>query len=407
VRTNVVGELQGTAAAARAEAVIGACVHCGLCNAACPTYRLTGDELDGPRGRIYLMKAALEGEPVGPVTLHHLDRCLECRACESACPSGVEYHRLYDIGHGFVAEAAGRAPADKRTRWAIAFAAAHPGLLANLFRLGRMVRFALPRQWAEKIPPANVRGAWPAARQHRRMLILGGCVQSAAAPGFNAATARVFDAVGISLAEDGGCCGAVPFHLQTEDKARDWIKRRIDAWDAALDAGCEAILVNASGCAAFVRDWPDLLADDPACRDKARRVAAAMKDPIEVLRDAPFAGLRTPAEPRIAVHDPCTLRNGPGLAGEVAALLARLGYEPQPVANPSQCCGSAGAYSLLQPEIASQLRERRLDDLVAAQPAAIVTANIGCWMHLAAAAPVPVRHWIEAVDDLVSPSRAP
>ncbi len=407
MRTEVTGSLAGTAAAARAEAVIGACVHCGLCNAACPTYRLTGDELDGPRGRIYLMKAALEGEPVGSVTLHHLDRCLECRACESACPSGVEYHRLYDVGHGFVADAAERAAADRRTRQAIAFAAARPKLLAILFRIGRLVRFGLPRSLAEKIPPANDRGAWPAARHGRRMLILGGCVQSAAAPGFNAATARVFDAVGISLAEDGGCCGAVPFHLQSEDEARTWIRPRIDAWAAALDAGCEAVLVNASGCAAFVRDWPDLLADEPAYLDQARRVVAAMKDPIEVLRDAPLADLGKPSRPRIAVHDPCTLRNGPGLAGEVAALLARLGYEPQAVANPSQCCGSAGAYSLLQPEIASQLRERRLDDLVAAQPAAIVTANIGCWMHLAATSPVPVRHWIEAVDDLISPSGAP
>jgi glycolate oxidase iron-sulfur subunit len=407
MRTGVVGQLQGTAAAARAEAVIGACVHCGLCNAACPTYRLTGDELDGPRGRIYLMKAALEGEPVGSVSLHHLDRCLECRACESACPSGVEYHRLYDVGHGFVAEAAKRAPAEKRTRRAIAFAAAHPKLLAALFSLGRKVGFALPKTLKEKIPPETQRGAWPATRHGRRMLILGGCVQSAAAPGFNAATARVFDAIGVSLTQDEGCCGAVPFHLQAEDESRDWIRRRVDAWAAALEAGCEAILVNASGCAAFVRDWPDLMADDGAYQDKARRVVAAMKDPIEVLRDAPLAEAREPADPRIAVHDPCTLRNGPGLAGEVAALLARLGYEPQPVANPGQCCGSAGAYSLLQPEIASRLRETRLDDLVASHPAAIVTANIGCWMHLAAASPVPVRHWIEAVDDLISAPGAP
>ena len=220
MRTDVEGSLRGTAAAATAEAVIGACVHCGLCNAACPTYRLTGDELDGPRGRIYLMKAALEGEPVGPLTLNHLDRCLECRACESACPSGVEYHRLLDVGRGFVGRATSRAPAERWTRRAIRFAAAHPGLLAVLFRLGRLARFALPRRWAEKVPPANVRGAGPKARRSRRMLILGGCVQQAAAGGFNAATARVFDRLGISLVQDGGCCGAVPFHLQAEDEAR-------------------------------------------------------------------------------------------------------------------------------------------------------------------------------------------
>jgi glycolate oxidase iron-sulfur subunit len=402
MRTDVAATLQETAAAARAEAVIGACVHCGLCNAACPTYRLTGDELDGPRGRIYLMKSALEGEPIGTLTLSHLDRCLECRACESACPSGVEYHRLLDIGRGFVGRAVEHPPESRRTRAAIRFAAAHPGMLAGLLSLGRLARFALPTRLKEKIPPKRARGVWPPGRHERRMLILGGCVQSAAAPDFNAATARVFDRIGISVVEGDGCCGAVPFHLQAEDYARDMVRRRIDEWSAALDDGCEAVLVNASGCAAFVRDWLDLLADDPDYSVKARRVAAAVKDPIEVLRGGSFAGLALPAAPRIAVHDPCTLRNGPGLGGEVALLLERLGYQPQRVANESQCCGSAGSYSLLQPEIASRLRREKLLDLAASNPAAIVTANIGCWMHLAAVSRIPVRHWIEAVDDLIS-----
>ncbi len=402
MRTEVVGSLAGTAAAARAEAVIGACVHCGLCNAACPTYRLTGDELDGPRGRIYLMKGALEGEDAGPLTLAHLDRCLECRACETACPSGVEYHRLLDVGRSFVGETVRRPLRERLLRSAIRFAAAHPGLLARLFGLARVVRFALPRRWAETVPPRVAIGVWPAVRHARRMLILGGCVQKAAATGFNAATARVFDRLGISLVQEGGCCGAVPFHLQAEDEARAMIRKRIDAWAAALDTGCEAIVVNASGCAAFVRDWPDLLADDPAYSEKSRRVAAAMKDPVEVLRDATFPDVGQPAAPRIAVHDPCTLRNGPGLAGEVARLLERLGYAPQAVANPSQCCGSAGSYSLLQPDFAGRLRAERIADFNAAEPAAIYTANIGCWMHLAATSPVAVRHWIEAVDDLIS-----
>jgi glycolate oxidase iron-sulfur subunit len=399
VRTDVSATLGETAAAATAEAVIGACVHCGLCNAACPTYRLTGDELDGPRGRIYLMKSALEGEPVGPLTLNHLDRCLECRACEAACPSGVEYHRLLDVGRSFVARQT--PPKKGALRSALRFAAAHPGLLAFALGIGRAFRMALPKGLKDKVPPRNSRGAWPPARQARKMLILGGCVQSAAAPGFNAATARVFDHIGVSLIEAGGCCGAVPFHLGAEDDARRIVRDQIRAWSDALE-GCEAIVVNASGCAAFVRDWPDLLADDPASAERARRVVAALKDPIEVLRGAGLEGLPRPTAPRIAVHDPCTLRHGAGLGGEVAALLARLGYEPQPVANPSQCCGSAGSYSLLQPEIASRLRDERVSDLMREAPQTIVTANIGCWMHLATAAPVPVRHWIEAVDDLIT-----
>jgi glycolate oxidase iron-sulfur subunit len=402
MRTEVVGSLRGTAAAAIAEGVVGACVHCGMCNSACPTYRLTGDELDGPRGRIYLLKQALEGEPVGALTQHHLDRCLECRACESACPSGVEYHRLLDIGRGVVAEAVPRSPDQQRARWTVRFLAARPRLLSALYTLGRACRFAVPASLVDKLPPAAKPGAWPTARHARRMMILGGCVQRAAARQFNAATARVFDRAGVSLVERAGCCGAVPFHLQAPDQARAIARRQIDAFDAALAGGCEAIVVNASGCAAFVRDWPDLFADEPDYLEKARRVVAHLKDPVEVLRETPPATARAPATPRIAVHDPCTLRNGPGLAGAVEALLARLGYEPQPVADAGQCCGSAGAYSLFQPKFANRLREDKIAALTAGEPAAIFTANIGCWMHLSAASPAPVRHWIEAVDDLIS-----
>jgi glycolate oxidase iron-sulfur subunit len=236
------------------------------------------------------------------------------------------------------------------------------------------------------------------------MLVLGGCVQSAAAPHFNSALARVFDRVGISLEDSPGCCGALSFHLDAGDEARRLARAHIDAWSAALEAGAEAIVISASGCAAFVRDWPDLMAEEPDYAAKARRIVAALKDPVEVLAEASLSPARAPARPRIAVHDPCTLRNGPGLGGAVEALLARLGYQPQPVADADQCCGSAGAYSLLQPDFANRLRARKIAALIANAPDAVVTANIGCWMHLAAASPVPVRHWIEAVDDLISPS---
>ncbi len=403
MRTEIASPLRETAAGAVAESVLRACVHCGMCNAVCPTYRLTGDELDGPRGRIYLMKQALEGAPVGPLSQKHLDRCLGCRACESACPSGVEYHRLLDVGRPLVAKRGGRSTIARLKRAILRHVVLARGHFAGLLALGRMFRFALPRPLAERVPPRTALGPRPPKRHARRMLVLGGCVQGVAAPHFNAALARVFDHLGVSLEERPGCCGALSFHLEAASEARNLARGHIDAWSAALDGGAEAIVVSASGCAAFVRDWPDLMAEEPVYADKARRIVAALKDPVEVLTVSPPATVRAPTRPRIAVHDPCTLRNGPGLGGAVEALLARLGYQPQPVAEADQCCGSAGAYSLLQPDFAGRLRARKIAALTADAPDAIVTANIGCWMHLAAASPVPVRHWIEAVDDLISP----
>jgi glycolate oxidase iron-sulfur subunit len=400
MRTAIQSPLAETAAGAIAESVLRACVHCGMCNAACPTYRLTGDELDGPRGRIYLMKQALEGEPVSGLTRHHLDRCLGCRACETACPSGVEYHRLLDVGRGFGAPP--RPWSARLARWAVRRLALRPRWLAGLFAVGRMVRSALPRTLRETIPPKVAVGAKPDAVHARRMILLGGCVQSAAAAHFNAATARVFDHCGVSLVESRGCCGALSFHQDAAEEARALARRHIDAWSEGLEAGAEPIVVNASGCAAFIRDWPDLLADEPDYAAKARAITARLRDPVEILGGQTIIPKRTPARPRIAVHDPCTLRNGPGLAGAPARLLGRLGYELAPIADDGQCCGSAGAYSLFQPDFARRLRDEKIAALTARAPETIYTANIGCWLHLRAASPVPVRHWIEAIDDLIS-----
>jgi glycolate oxidase iron-sulfur subunit len=393
MRADISSPLAETAAGAIAADVLRACVHCGFCNATCPTFQITGDELDGPRGRIYLVKQALEGEPVSRLTQVHLDRCLTCRACETTCPSGVEYHRLLDVGRAEVGRQVGRPWRERAARFAIRALSARPGLLRALLRLGG------------KLPSSA--GSRPRAFDRsssgRRMALLKGCVQAAAAPHFNAATKRVFAAVGIDLVETPAarCCGAVAFHLDAAEEARAHARRNIDAWTAELDAGAEAIVVNASGCAAFIRDYPDVLADDPAYLEKARRVAAATRDPIEVLATAAPEPRRAPQRPRIAVHDPCTLRNGPRLDGAVARLLADLGYQPQPVADAHLCCGSAGAYSLLQPRLAGRLRADKLAALSEATPQVIYTANIGCWMHLAEAARTPVRHWIEAVDDVL------
>jgi glycolate oxidase iron-sulfur subunit len=402
VRAEIQSPLRETAAGATAESVLRACVHCGMCNAACPTYRLTGDELDGPRGRIYLMKQALEGKTVGALTQHHLDRCLGCRACETACPSGVEYHRLLDVGRPLVAERGRRPWRERFARVALRHVILAPRHLWALFGLGRLVRPILPPALAEKVPDKTRVGPRPATAHVRRMLTLGGCVQREAAPHFNAALARVLDHAGISLEERPGCCGALSFHLDASDEARRLARSHIDAWTAALDTGAEAIVMNASGCAAFIRDWPDVFADDPAYAAKARRVADALKDSVEVLAAEALKPLRAPVAARIAVHDPCTLRNGPRLAGAVERLLQGLGYQPQPAAGADQCCGSAGAYSLLQPTFANRLRADKIAALMANGPEVIYTANIGCWMHMASASPVPVRHWIEAVDDLIS-----
>jgi glycolate oxidase iron-sulfur subunit len=400
MRTDIVSPLKETAAGAVAEEVLRACVHCGLCNAACPTYALTGDELDGPRGRIYLMKGALEGEACGPLTQHHLDRCLECRACESACPSGVEYHRLLDIGRAHVSARVRRPGRERWLRAAVRWVASRPAVLGPLLTLARALRPVLPLPLAKAARDRPTAGAWPLSRHARRMLILGGCVQKAAAGHFNAATARVFDAAGVSLTETPGCCGALPFHLDAPVAARDRARMLIGAWTAAIDGGAEAIVVNASGCAAFIRDWPDLFGDEPDWAARARHVLAHLRDPLEVLTKDPPAAKRKPAAARVAVHDPCTLRNGPRLVGAAAQLLASLGYDPQPVADPHMCCGSAGAYFLLQEQMAHRLREARLAALAANAPQAIYTANIGCWLQLAGE--IPVRHWIEAVDDVVS-----
>jgi glycolate oxidase iron-sulfur subunit len=396
MRTDLHSSHAETAAGAIAEGVLRACVHCGMCNATCPTYQITGDELDGPRGRIYLIKQALEGEAVGRLTQVHLDRCLACRACETTCPSGVEYHRLFDVGREVVAAKVRRPWFERLSRSLIRWLCLERGPRRVLAALARAATL-----W----PAKGTSGSAPDRVHATRMALLGGCVQAAAAPHFNAVTRRVFDKIGITLAETpgAGCCGALSFHLDAFDEARTLARRNIDAWIADIDAGAGAgaIIVNASGCAAFIRDYPDILADDPAYAQKARRVADLVRDPVEILGEAALSAARPPAHPSIAVHDPCTLRNGPRLEGAVARLLAGLGYDPQTVKDSHLCCGSAGAYSLLQPRFARRLRADKIAALTASAPDAICTANIGCWLHLAAKSPVPVRHWIEAVDEVI------
>ena len=389
-----------------AETALRACVHCGMCNATCPTYLLTGEELMGPRGRIYLMKQALEGEPVTDLTREALDACLGCRACETTCPSGVQYHRLFEVGQAAVLEAAPRPAAGRLQRAAIRALALSPAFGA-LSGLGHALRPLLPASLQDKVPPAAGSTDRPHARHARRMVLLTGCVQSGAAPHFNAAAARILDRFGISLVEapQAGCCGAVPGHLDARDQARTLARRNLDAWTPLLEDSAEAVLVTSSGCGAYLHDYPDLLRDDPAYRDRARRLADLVRDPVEVLEALPLEAAAPPAHPRIAVHEPCSLQHGLKLAGRIPTLLRRLGYDPQPVADGHLCCGSAGAWSLMNPDMAGRLRDARLEALNAGAPQAVYTANIGCWMHLSAGATAPLRHWLEAVEAVLPPAR--
>ncbi|HET7668787.1 MAG TPA: glycolate oxidase subunit GlcF [Burkholderiales bacterium] len=399
MQTELADFIRGTPEGREAEAILRKCVHCGFCTATCPTYQVLGDDLDSPRGRIYLMKRALEGAPVTERTRLHLDRCLTCRACETTCPSGVQYGRLVDIGRAVVEAKTHRSPRDRAWRTALAFGLTKPRLFGAALALGRVARPLLPARLRQKVLPKRAANPWPAPRHARKMLLLAGCVQPALAPSINAAAARVLDRMGISLIEvrGAGCCGALRFHLNYQEEGRDDMRGLIDAWWPAVESGqVEAIVMTASGCGVTVKEYGHLLAHDERYREKAERIASITRDLSEVITPQ-----RVPAasrKGRVAFQSPCTLQHGQQLRGRVEALLTRAGYELTPVDDAHLCCGSAGTYSLLHPAISMELRERKLAALQAGSPPLIATANIGCLAHLQAATPTPVRHWIELLD---------
>jgi len=399
MQTNLADFVKDTPTGQEADRILRACVHCGFCNATCPTYQLLGDELDGPRGRIYLMKQLMEGREVSRKTQRHLDRCLTCRNCETTCPSGVAYGRLVDIGREMLESRVGRPVAERLQRWLV-----RRGLLSRTgfpmaLKAAQMLRPLLPTVLKRRIPAVRAAGLRPATGRERRMLALRGCVQPALSPDINAATARVLDRLGIALIEDdAGCCGAIEHHLGAAGDARGRMRRNIDLWWPHVEAGIEAIVLTASGCGALVKDYGHLLADDPAYADKARRVAALAKDPVEVLAQEDLTPFKTPAPRRIAFHPPCTLQHGQKLKGAVEPLLSRLGYELVPVDDSHLCCGSAGTYSILQPVLSHRLKTDKLRNLQAAEPALIATANIGCQTHLETGTDLPVVHWITLLD---------
>ncbi|QHI99025.1 glycolate oxidase subunit GlcF [Xylophilus rhododendri] len=411
MQTQLSPEFADTADGREAEAILRKCVHCGFCTATCPTYQLLGDELDGPRGRIYLIKQVLEGQQPTEKTRTHLDRCLTCRNCETTCPSGVQYGHLVDIGRRIVEKKVPRSPGQRALRWTLKQGLTSP-LFAPAMKLGQSVRGLLPPALQAKVPARQSAGTWPSRTHARRMLLLAGCVQPAMAPNINAATARVLDACGIQtvIAEAARCCGAVKFHLNDQAGGLDQMRAAIDAWWPLLDSGqAEAIVLNASGCGVTVKEYGHLLRDDPAYAAKAARVSAAARDLGELLPELLprlQAAIDKPSAHQVlAYHPPCTLQHGQQLRGGVEQALRTLGFALQTAPEESHlCCGSAGTYSVLQPQLAQPLRDRKLHHLQKLQPAAILSSNIGCITHLQSGTEVPVRHWIELLDEALLPA---
>ena len=408
MQTTLAPEFKQTADGLEAEAILRKCVHCGFCTATCPTYQLLGDELDGPRGRIYLIKQVLEGEAPTRKTQMHLDRCLTCRNCESTCPSGVEYGHLVDIGRKLVDERVPRPAGEAALRWALKEGLPSP-LFAPAMKAGQAVRGLLPKSLKAKVPPRQAAGVWPKRTHARKVLMLEGCVQPAMMPNINSATARVLDAAGIEtlVAAKAGCCGAVKFHLNDQEGGKAEMRRNIDAWWPQVESGAvEAIVMNASGCGVTVREYGHTLKDDPVYADKAARISALTRDLSELLpgiADAlrgKLVGKVGGQLGTVAFHPPCTLQHGQKLRGGVEKHLGELGFDVRVARTESHlCCGSAGTYSVLNPEIAYQLRDRKLGNLCEMKPEVIVSANIGCITHLQSGTQTPVRHWVEVLDE--------
>jgi glycolate oxidase iron-sulfur subunit len=446
MQTSLADFIKDTPEGKEADAILRKCTHCGMCTATCPTYQLLSDELDGPRGRIYLIKQVLEGAAPTAKTQLHLDRCLTCLSCETTCPTGVRYGRLVDIGRSLVEERVARGTVESLWRRALNMVISRPALFKSMLSMGRLARPLLPSSLARKIPKRASAPSWPQASHSRRMLVLEGCVQPSLSPATNAAAARVLDHLGISLvqAAGAGCCGGVTFHLNKQEGALEYMRRNIDAWWPHVEQGAEAVVITASGCGVTVKEYGHLLRHDPAYADKAKRVSALTKDISEVIAaesaklkplmrrqpaasDMPSQDLKStasaaprgtggqiPAEERgpssaprhaparrqrMVFHSPCTLQHGLKLAGKVESLLVELGYELAPVSDSHICCGSAGTYSILQPALSQRLLQNKIANLESDAPTAVLTANIGCQTHLQSATALPVKHWIEALDD--------
>lgn len=411
MQTTIAPELVHDHRAQDAEAVLRKCVHCGFCLATCPTYNLLGDELDSPRGRIYLIKQVVEGHEPTAQTLTHLDRCLTCRNCETTCPSGVEYGHLVDAGRSLVEERVQRPIWQRSLRWLVREVIAYPGRVGPLVRLGQSVRGLMPSALAHSIPQRHRSGNWPSTEHQRTMLILDGCAQPSMAPATNAAAARVLDALGVLLKRmpGAGCCGAIHFHLNDQDKARELMKRNIDAWWPAVEDGAEAVVMTASGCGVTVKDYGHIFKDDTEYAAKAARISSLCKDIVEVLLGEDLSRFNDAAAAHgsIAFHPPCTLQHGQKLPQVTESLLRKFGFTLTAIPDAHICCGSAGTYSIFQPKLSKLLQHNKVEAVVSGTPGVVATANIGCQLQLQtgllkAGHDTRVVHWIELIDEVIS-----
>lgn len=414
MQIKIVSEFQSDRDIGAVKTIVNKCVHCGFCTATCPTYQVLGDELDGPRGRIYLMKEMVEGAPVTAKTQSHLDRCLTCRNCETTCPSGVRYGRLVDIGRRYVDERVMRPLSQRMMRWAMRETLSRRKVFGFLFGVARFLRPLMPASLRKKVQPPHPAGAWPdyaaSPKATRQMLLHEGCVQPSMMPNVDAATARVFAKLGIELvkAPSAECCGAIRQHLSDHHGAEAQMKRNIDAWWPYVENGVDTIVINASGCGVMIKDYAEILAQDLAYAEKAQRISAMAKDVSEILPiyanelETLAQTKRVNGTPeRVTYHPPCTLQHGQKIRGAVEALLGRLGITVKLCQDSHLCCGSAGTYSLLQPALSLELRDRKINNLLKTEPQEIVSGNVGCINHLQSGTDVPVRHWIELIDRMV------
>ncbi len=406
MQTTLAVQYQDTPEGLEAEEILRQCVHCGFCTATCPTYQLLGDELDGPRGRIYLIKQVLEGATPGPSTQLHLDRCLTCRNCETTCPSGVQYGRLLDIGRHLVDQQVPRPAGQRAARTVLQETLPRSWIFKPAMKTGQWLRPVLPVALRGKLARPTPPGQWPRNSHARKMLLLDGCVQPSMAPNINAATARVLDALGVELvvAPKAGCCGAIRYHLNDQQGGLDDMRRNIDAWWPFVEAGAEAIVMTSSGCGATVKDYGHLLRQDAAYADKAARISELTRDVSEVLcgfQDVLARRIDAGQAQKVVYHPPCTLQHAQKIRGKVEELLRAVGVDVRLCADSHLCCGSSGTYSLLQPELSGQLRDRKLASLHATGAERIVSANVGCQSHLQSGTETPVEHWIELLDRLL------
>ncbi len=402
MKTELSSELLATSEGKEADSILRTCVHCGFCNATCPTYQLLGDEKDGPRGRIYLIKQLLEGKEATEKTQQHLDRCLTCRNCETTCPSGVRYSHLLEIGRKHIEKKVPRDFKSRAIRKLLLNVLPYEKRFTPLMRMGQIFKPFTPKVIKKKIPIRTTKGYLPKESHKRKMLILDGCVQPAMSPDINAATARVLNKLGISLITPpkAGCCGAVSLHLAAEDAALNFMRNNIDIWWPEIESGAEAIIMTASGCGSTVKEYGHLLKNDANYADKAKKVSELCKDISEIISNEDLSAFKdnNANERKISFHPPCTLQHGQKITGVVESILIKSGYELLPVLDSHLCCGSAGTYSVLQPEISEQLQRNKINNLLENNPDLIVTSNIGCQTHLQEVSKVPVIHWIHLLD---------